>query len=253
MTRIPFARRLAAAAVFLGLSSLANAADLTVSAAASLTDAFKEIGRAYEAQHPGTKVLLNFGASGALLQQMAKGAPVDVFASADQETMDAAVKQGLVAASERQDFVRNTLVLIAPADSRLALRTLPDLKQQAVQRIAIGNPASVPVGRYARRALESARLWSELSPKLISTQNVRQALDYVARGEADTGFVYGTDAALTKDKVKVAFDVPLDVAITYPIAATAASANVAEARSFVAFVRAAPAQAILAKYGFLKP
>jgi molybdate transport system substrate-binding protein len=242
-----------AAALLLGFSGLAGAAELTVSAAASLTDAFKEIVRAYEAQHPGTKVLLNFGASGALLQQMAKGAPVDVFASADQETMDAAVKQGLVAASERQDFARNTLVLVAPADSRLALHALPDLRQHAVQRIAVGNPASVPAGRYARRALEAAKLWGELGPRLITTQNVRQALDYVARGEADTGFVYGTDAALMKDKVKVAFVVPLDAAIAYPIAATTASADAGEARRFVAFVRAAPAQAILAKYGFLKP
>jgi molybdate transport system substrate-binding protein len=253
MMRFGFGRRLAAATLLFAATSLAQAADLTVSAAASLTDAFREIGRAYEAQHPGTKILLNFGASGALLQQMAKGAPVDVFASADQETMDAAVKQGLVAPAERQDFVRNTLVLVVPRDSKLPLRALPDLRQDAVRRIAIGNPASVPVGRYARRALVAAELWNELGPRMVPTQNVRQVLDYVARGEADAGFVYGTDAALMKDRIKVAFTVPLDVTITYPIAATASSNNAKEARRFVAFVRGDAAQSVLSKYGFHKP
>nr|WP_229459217.1 molybdate ABC transporter substrate-binding protein [Massilia cavernae] len=230
-----------------------NAAEVTVSAAASLTDAFKEIARSYESQYAGSKVLLNFGASGALLQQISKGAPVDVFASADQETMDRAVKEGLVAPADRKDFVRNTLVLITPADSAAAVKRLDDLRQPGMQRIAIGNPASVPVGRYTKHALDAAKLWAPLESRLINTQNVRQALDYVARGEADAGFVYATDAALMKDKVKVAFEVPLDVPISYPIAKTSASANSAEAARFVAYVSGPAAQAILGKYGFLKP
>jgi molybdenum ABC transporter molybdate-binding protein len=175
-------------------------------------------------------VLLNFGASGALLQQMAKGAPADVFASADMETMDQAAKQGLVANGERRNFARNSLVVIVPRDSRLAINRLQDLGQPAVQKVAIGNPASVPVGRYTQHALEAAKLWTGISAKAINTQNVRQSLDYVARGEVDAGFVYGTDAALMKDKVKVAFEVPLDVAISYPIARTAAANNAAEAQ-----------------------
>lgn len=231
----------------------AHASELTVSAAASLTNAFKEIGQAYEAQRPGVKVLLNFGASGALLQQIAKGAPVDVFASADQETMDQAQKQALTNAKSRADFVRNTLVVIVPADSKLSARKLADLGQPGVQRIAIGNPASVPVGRYTRHALEAAGLWATLEAKTVSATNVRQALDYVARGEVEAGFVYATDAALLKDKVKVAFEVPLDVAISYPIAATSASANAEEAGRFIAFVLSPAGQAILAKFGFLKP
>jgi molybdate transport system substrate-binding protein len=252
MTYFLMKRLLAAVAAFT-LAGLVQAGELTVSAAASLTDAFKEIARDYEAHYPGAKVLLNFGASGALLQQIAKGAPVDVFASADQETMDAAVRQGLVAAGERKDFVRNTLVLIVPAAGGPNLKRLEDLRQPGVQRIAVGNPASVPVGRYTRHALGSAKLWEPLEPKLINTQNVRQALDYVARGEADAGFVYGTDAALLKDKVKVALEVPLDLPISYPIATTAASTNSAEARRFVAYVLTPTAQRILARYGFLKP
>lgn len=237
----------------LACNGAAQAADLTVSAAASLTDAFKEIAAGYEAQHPGTKVLLNFGASGALLQQIAKGAPVDVFASADQETMDAAVRQGLVAATAREDFARNSLVLIVPAASTRQFGRLSDLRAPNVQRIAIGNPASVPVGRYTQHALEAAKLWSTLTPKFVNTTNVRQALDYVARGEVDAGFVYGTDAALLRDKVKVALTVATATPISYPIAATSAANAAAEANRFVAYVLAPAARAILAKYGFRQP
>lgn len=229
------------------------AGDVTVSAASSLTNAFKDIVQNYQVQYPEARIALNFGASGALLQQMAKGAPVDVFASADLETMDLAEKQGLVAASERRDFARNTLVLIEPADSKLTLRRLEDLGQPAVKLIAIGNPASVPVGRYTMHALEVARLWPALETKAINTQNVRQSLDYVARGEVDAGFVYATDAAIMKDKVRVAFEVPLDAAIRYPIAVTRASTNGDEARRFVGYVLSPPGQAILGKYGFRKP
>ncbi len=244
----------ALAAIIIGLAaSLAHAADLTVSAAASLTNAFKDIAQLYEARYPGSKVLLNFGASGALLQQMEKGAPVDVFASADQETMDTAVEKGLVKQGERQDFVRNGLVLIVPVDSKQTLTRLEDLEHKDVQRIAIGNPASVPVGRYTKRALETAKLWPMAQSKAINTQNVRQSLDYVARGEVDAGFVYTTDAAVMRDKVKVAFEVPLDVVISYPIARLSASANAEEAQRFVAFVLSADGQAVLGKYGFSKP
>lgn len=234
-------------------SGLAYAGDLTVSAAASLTNAFKDVAQKYEAQHAGTKVLLNFGASGALLQQMAKGAPVDVFASADQETMDMAEKQGLVAATERRNFVRNTLVLVVPNDSKLPIKRLEDLGQATVQKVAIGNPASVPVGRYTQHALDAVKLWPTVSAKAIHTQNVRQSLDYVARGEVDAGFVYATDATVMKDTVKVAFEVPLDIAISYPIAATVGSANAEEAKRFVAYVLSPAGQAILATYGFQKP
>ncbi|RJG01185.1 molybdate ABC transporter substrate-binding protein [Noviherbaspirillum sedimenti] len=240
-------------AIVVSVGSFAQAGEITVSAAASLTNAFREIAGAYEAQHPGGKVALNFAASGVLLQQMAKGAPVDVFASADQETMDMAVQQGLVKAAARRDFARNTLQVVVPADSKLALKGLPDLTQAAVSKIAIGNPASVPVGRYARHALEAARLWPLLETKAIHTQNVRQSLDYVARGEVDAGFVYATDAALMPGKVRVAFSVPLDTAILYPIARTAASTNGAEASRFVNFIASRAGQAILAKYGFQQP
>lgn len=246
-------KRLLAAALLVAAPGLGLAADLTVSAASSLSNAFREIAQGYQAQYPNARISLNFGASGALLQQMAKGAPVDVFASADQETMDLAEKQGLVAARDRRDFVRNALVLIAPADSALAIRRLEDLAQPGITRVAIGNPASVPVGRYTRLALEAAHLWPVVQAKAITTQNVRQSLDYVARGEVDAGFVYATDADLMKGKVRVALDVPLNVAIRYPIARTAGSAQGQEASRFVGYVLSPAAQAILARYGFRKP
>ncbi|MEO8407605.1 MAG: molybdate ABC transporter substrate-binding protein, partial [Oxalobacteraceae bacterium] len=249
--RSPLLKRLLAAAALIAVSTVFAASgsvfagELTVSAASSLTNAFKEIAHSYQTQYPDAKVALNFGASGALLQQLAKGAPVDVFASADQQTMDLAEQQRLVAAGERHDFVRNALVLIVPADSQLALKRLQDLRRPGIKRIAIGNPASVPVGRYTKHALEAAKLWSILEARVISTQNVRQSLDYVARGEVDAGFVYATDAAIMQDKVKVVLEVPLDVAIAYPIAKTAASTNGAEARRFVGYVLSPAGQAIL--------
>jgi molybdate transport system substrate-binding protein len=251
MQSIVFKRFLSGAALL--AAGAAGAADLTVSAASSLTNAFKEIAQGYQAQYPGNKVALNFGASGALLQQISKGAPVDVLASADQETMDMAQQQGLVKAADRRDFVRNALVLIVPSDSAASIRKLDDLAQPGVKHIAVGNPASVPAGRYTRRALEAARLWDAVQPKAVSTQNVRQSLDYVARGEVDAGFVYATEAALMKDKVRVAFEVPLDVPISYPIAATAGGANRAEAARFVAYVLSPAGQAVLARFGFRKP
>ena len=119
--------------------------------------------------------------------------------------------------------------------------------------MAIANPASVPVGRYSEGALKKANLWDAVQPKAIGTQNVRQSLDYVARGEVDAGFVYATDAAIMKDKVHVVLDVPLDAPVLYPIATIKGSSNAAEAKRFVSYLQTAPAQAILAKYGYKKP
>lgn len=252
-----FFHRLLALLVLSCMAWTAQAAELTVSAAASLSNAFKDIGQAYAVHFPQDKVLFNFGASGALLQQISKGAPVDVFASADQETMDQAQQRKLIDASSRVDFVRNSLVLIVPANSPLKLASLADLANAQVQRIAIGNPASVPVGRYTQQALEAAKLWPMAQEKMISANNVRQALDYVARGEVDAGFVYATDAALMKDKVRVAFAVPLATTISYPIARLQSSPpdspQAASAQRFIDFLSSKEAQAILSQYGFLQP
>ena len=246
-------RPVLAVALAFALGIGASAAELTVSAAASLTNAFQELGPQFEVANPGTKVLFNFGASGALLQQIAKGAPVDVFASADQETMDQAQAQNLVRAAARSNFVSNALVVIVPAVGGLAPRVLGDLAQPAFKRIAIGLPRSVPVGRYTKAALDQAGLWGAIEPKMIGAQNVRQVLDYAARGEVDAGFVYATDAALMPGKVKVAMTVPTPTPVLYPIAPVAASPHAELARKFVAFVQSPRAQGVLTKFGFGKP
>jgi molybdate transport system substrate-binding protein len=231
----------------------ASAAEITVSAAASLTNAFREIGMAYEQQHAGDKVQFNFAASDPLVQQISKGAPVDVFASADQDAMDKADGLKLLAAGTRKNFASNSLVLIVPAAGTHAVKAPADLQQTAITRVTMGNPASVPVGRYARAALEQARLWSALESKMIYGTSVRQSLDYVSRGEVDAGFVYATDAALIRDKVRVAATVPTETPVSYPIAVIAAGPQAAAGRKFADFVLAPAGQAILAKYGFGRP
>lgn len=235
------------------LSFAAMAADLTVSAAASLTNAFKDIAPLFEAAHPGTKVQYNFAASGVLLQQIAKGAPVDVFASADQETMDQAQAHKLVQPAQRRDFASNSLVVIVPAASTRVPGSVAELTQPAYARIAIGLPASVPVGRYTRSVLEGAQLWGAIEPKMVGATNVRQALDYVQRGEVDAGFVYATDAALMADKVRLALTVPTPKPILYPVAPLPAGPNAVLGQKFVDFLFTPPAQAVLAKYGFGRP
>lgn len=231
----------------------ASAAELVVSAAASLGNAFRALAPGFEAAHPDAKLALNLGASGALLQQIAKGAPADVFASADEASMDAAQQQGRIVAKERRDFASNRLVLIVPAGASHVPANLGSLAQPAYRRIAIGVPASVPAGRYAMAALDKAGLRAAIEAKMIAAQNVRQALDYVARGEVDAGFVYATDAALMPDKVRIAFDVPTPAPVLYPAAPVAGSAHAALARAFVDYLVSPPAQAVLAKYGFGKP
>jgi molybdate transport system substrate-binding protein len=227
--------------------------ELTVSAAASLTNAFQEIGQRFEQQHSGTKVIFNFAASGPLLQQIAQGAPVDVFASADQKTMNQAQKKGLIVQDSRKNFVSNTLVLIVPQDSKLTLTGPKDLAVPQVKRVAVGNPASVPVGRYTQDALTGAGLWESLQPKLIMGESVRQVLDYVSRGEVDGGFVYATDAAIAKGKVKTVGEVKGHQPVVYPAAVISASPKKELAQGFLNFLTGTEGMEILKKYGFGQP
>jgi len=245
--------KLSAVLLLAALSGAAGAAEITVSAAASLTNAFKEIALAFEQQNAGDKVLLNFAASDALVQQISKGAPVDVFASADQEAMDKADSLKLLQAGTRKNFVSNSVVLIVPAASTLNLKGMTDLQQAAVTKVTLGNPASVPIGRYSKQALEHAKLWAAVEPKAVFATSVRQSLDYVARGEVDAGFVYATDAAVQKDKVKVVATVPTETPVTYPVAVIATGPQTAGGRKFVDFLGGPTAQAILGKYGFGHP
>ncbi|KPN74663.1 molybdate ABC transporter substrate-binding protein [Neisseria sp. 74A18] len=241
------------AAMLVAASPFAVAEEITVSAAASLSNAFKDIAAQYEKQYPHSKIKLNTAGSGTLLQQVLQGAPVDVLAFADQETMDKAAGQGVIDEKTRRNFAKNALVIAAPVAGKSSMNSLKDLTHSRFERIAVSNPASVPVGRYAKAALEKAGVWQTLQPKIINTQHVRQSLDYVARGEVDAGFVYNTDAALMKDKVKVLKQVPTDKPVSYPIAVTKQSAAQAEAKRFVQYVLSAQGQAVLNRYGFQKP
>ncbi|MBB4512788.1 molybdate ABC transporter substrate-binding protein [Paraburkholderia fungorum] len=239
-----------ASAVSVAVSANARADELVVSAAASLTNAFKAVSEVFEQQHPGTKVLLNFGASDVLMQQIVKGAPADVFASADQKAMDKAAAEKVIVPATRKDFAANSLVLIVPTDSHFAPASLNELTSANVKRVAYGDPASVPVGRYTQGALQAAGVWDAVSAKAVLASNVRQSLDYVSRGEVDAGFVFSTDAAVMPDKVKVALNVPTQKPITYPIAQVEGSRHAADAQAFMNFVLSPAGQAVLAKYGF---
>ncbi|MBH9579450.1 molybdate ABC transporter substrate-binding protein [Inhella proteolytica] len=223
--------------------------ELTVSAAASLADAFKALAPGFEAAHPGARLRFNFAGSGQLLQQIAQGAPVDVFASADEATMDRAAAQQLIDPTSRHPFARNELVLVTPPGSALA--SLSGLQHAAVKRIAVGKPATVPVGRYTQQALERAQLWQALQPKLVPADHVRQVLDYVARGEVEAGFVYRSD--VRGARVRLALQVEGHEPVRYPVAAVAGSRHPQLARAFIDHLLGASAQALLRAHGFLAP
>lgn len=238
---------------FIGGNAARAQQELLVSAAGSLTNAFGEVGKQFEAANSGVKVIFNFAASGALLQQIDKGAPVDVFASADQKTMDQAKEKNLILAETRKDFVSNGLVLIVPKDSNLAIKGVKDLAGTKIARIAMGNPETVPAGRYTREVLTNAGLWEKLKPKLIYAENVRQALDYVSRGEVDAGFVFSTDAAVGKDKVRVAAVAEGHQPIRYPVVVVAGTEKRETAQRLIDFLLGTEGQTVLSRYGFGKP
>jgi molybdate transport system substrate-binding protein len=225
--------------------------EITVSAGASLRDAFQEIGRIYETR-TGRHVSFNFGASGALQKQIEAGAPVDVFASAGAQQMDALADKNLIEGDTRRNFARNELVIVTPQNSPLQINSFPDLDAAMVRRIAVGNPRTVPAGQYAGQVFNSLGLAEKLQPKLILAEDVRQVLDYVARGEVDAGVVYRTDAQVAGGSVRVvavATESSHDP-VLYPIAVVRESRNIEAARSFVELVTCAEGQSVLRRYGF---
>lgn len=242
--------RVAALALATGVALGASAQEITVSAAASLHNAMRDIGAAYQAAHPGRQVHFNFAASGSLLAQIAQGAPVDVLASADTDTMDKAQARRLIKPETRVNFAANELVLISPLSQPARLKAVADLEKPGIERIAVGTPATVPAGRYAQAALTPQGLWAELAPKFVFAENVRQALNYVSRAEADAGFVYRTDALIDQGKVRIDLVVPSPQPVLYPLAVVSASQNAAAAGDFIRFVTGAPGQAVLARHGF---
>lgn len=230
-------------------------ATITVLAASSLTEAFTDIAKEFEAVHPGTKVELNLAGSGTLRMQIESGAPIDVFASASQNDMKLLSEKNLIENSSRKDFASNTLVMVVPEKNGSENPTaLEDLTAGSVEKITIGNPESAPVGKYAKQALEKAGLWKKIEGKIILAENVKQVLTYVETGKVDAGFVYITDAENgQKDRYKIACMVPVNEPISYPIAVVNASKNQEKAKEFVDFVTGSRGQEILAKYGFKAP
>jgi molybdate transport system substrate-binding protein len=180
---------------------------------------------------------------------------VDLFVSAAQRQMDELEHKGLLVAETRRVFARNVLTVVKPADSRLDVTKPADLADPRVTRIVIGNPKTVPAGQYAEESLRALGLWDRLQPKLVFAENVRQALDYVARGEVEAGFVYTTDAATRARGVSQAFRPPEDTyrPVTYPVAVVRGAAQPALARAFIELLMSREGQAVLARLGFQPP
>jgi molybdate transport system substrate-binding protein len=231
----------------------AQAQGLTVFAAASLTDAMKDISvRWADAGHQPLR--MSFGSSSTLARQIEDGAPANVFASADEKWMDYMAEKGQIAADTRKDLLGNDLVLIVPADKPAHVTINKNFDLLALLgangRLATGDPAHVPVGIYAEQALKSLGIWASISPRLASTADVRSALLLVERGEAPAGIVYGTDAAVSK-AVMVAGTFPADShdPISYPFAVTK-SGDTPDARAFLLFLTSPPVRAIFVQRGF---
>ncbi|WP_369799031.1 MULTISPECIES: molybdate ABC transporter substrate-binding protein [unclassified Methanosarcina] len=224
---------------------------LTVSAAASLTEAFTDMESRFEAENTGIDVKMNFAGSGNLRMQIEGGAPIDVFASADQNHMDILSGEELIENSSRKDFAQNSLVLIVPATSTLNITGIEDLISPKVEKISIGNPDTAPVGKYARLALTETGLWDQLENRTILAEDVKQVLVYVERGEVDAGFVYMTDAKTAEPgTIKIIGSVPVSTPVSYPIAVVSSSEHKEEAQEFLDFVAGEEGQEILEEYGF---
>lgn len=232
-------------------SSDQRSTTLTVSAAASLQDALEAIAPQFSAAYPNIAVDYNFGASGALQQQIEQGAPVDVFFSAATKQMDALAEKALILPDSRQDLLTNRLVLIAPSASDITITDLSQLKDANISRFAVGEFRSVPAGQYAEQVFQNLSLIAPLQSKFVFGNNVRSVLSAVESGNADLGMVYATDAALSK-RVKVILTVPADThsPINYPIAVVQNSSNLEAAQTFIDFLTTAPAQAVFQAFGF---
>jgi len=230
--------------------NIANAAEVNVYAAASLTDVLKEIAANYE-QQSSDKIVFNFGASGLLARQITEHAPADIFFSADEAKMDELQKAGLIVTETRRDLLSNSLVVIVPNDSSLAIAS-PEQLLSKTQKIAIADPRAVPAGIYTKEYLSGIGLWEKLESKMVPTENVRAALAAVESGNVDAGFVYKTDANISK-KVKIAFSVSIEKgpAIRYPVAIIKEGKNNAATEGFLRYLESGNARKLFERYGFI--
>ena len=222
-----------------------------VSAAASLTDVLNDISKGYQSKSKNT-VRFNYGPSSGLARQIEEGAPADIFFSADLPQMDNLDQKGRLEPGSRKNLLSNQLVIIVPTDSKLAISSPKDLLKADVKRIALAEPTSVPVGVYSSKYLADEGLWDQLKPKVVPVQDVRATLASVESGNVEAGFVYKTDAAVSK-KVKIVYEVPIDKGpkITYPVAIVKESKQKDAARDFMNYVSGAAAKDSFKKFGFV--
>jgi molybdate transport system substrate-binding protein len=228
-----------------------NGAEVRVSAAASLTDALKEIAAAYQ-RTSRDKITFNFGASSFLARQMEAGAPADVFFSADEARMDELEKKNFVVKETRRSLLSNTLVIVVDKGSKIQIASADDLVKPEIKKIALADPATVPAGVYAKEYLEKINLWAQISKKIIPTDNVRAALAAVESGNVEAGIVYKTDAAISK-KTRVGYEIPRDEgpAISYSVALLRDAKEPAAAREFLNCLAEPEASAVFRKFGFI--
>lgn len=250
----PFLRALTAliASLLLATCAACRSAQpvvLTVSVAASLTDAIQAAEAVYTRAHPRVQFRNNLGGSGMLAQQIELGATVDIFLSAAEEPMSELETRGLLVSGSRRDLLRNSLVLVAPLDSRL--NGFDQLTGPGVRTVAIGDPGHVPAGMYAQQTLAALHLLPALQPRLVLGENVRQVLAYVETGNADAGLVYATDAAITR-RVRVVATAPesTHASIVYPVAVLRASAHPDDAAAFLAWLASPAARTFFTQRGF---
>ncbi len=245
--------RFAAAVLVFGFATVAaHAADVTVFAAASLSDALQDISKSYQ-QQTGHSVVISFAASSVLARQIESSSGADMFISADTDWMDYLDKRGLIAHETRRNLLANHLVLIAPATANIALKIAPHfdiLGALAGGRLAVADTDSVPAGKYAKTALTSLGVWNAVVNHLAQGENVRVALTYVARGETPLGIVYTTDA-MSDQRVRIvgAFPDNSHQPIIYPVALTKEAKPLA--KEFLDYLSGPQAQAIFQKDGFI--
>jgi molybdate transport system substrate-binding protein len=226
-------------------------ADLTISAAISLKDALDAIQQAYASQAPGASIAMNYGASGTLQLQIEQGAPVDVYISAAPKQMDELATQGMLLEGTRRDLLRNGIVLIVPKGSTLGVSNFQDLLKPEVKRVALGEPVTVPAGKYAQEVLAHLGIYDQVNAKAVLAKDVRQVLTYVETGDVDAGIVYTTDA-LSSNKVKIVAKAPPNshAPVIYPVAVIKTTKDPAAARAFEDFLSGPQGRAIFEKYGF---
>ncbi|EUJ26116.1 molybdate ABC transporter substrate-binding protein [Listeria floridensis FSL S10-1187] len=222
--------------------------DIHISAAASLKDAIDDIKPLYERAHPNTKLTFDFGGSGQIRARVMSGSPIDGILFASASDINQLVKADK--ASGKAEFAQNTLVLIEPVNSENSTSNLAD-RLKGYQKFALGNPDSVPAGKYGKETLENLKVYDAMKDKIVLASDVRQVLSYVSAGNADAGFVYKTDA-LISDKVKVVETVAdgIHSPIGYYSGVVTDTEHKKQVQSFLSFMREAGAQKVLKKYGF---